>query len=1155
MLTRLTLCTLVLSTLVSGLPISSSTLAAQESSAMVSVPQDWRSGIPDGSTRYRCRVRIPAEWEQHRLDLFLEGIDDAREAFINGTSIARLGDFPPQYRSGLGATGRYEVPREAIRFGEWNEIQVLIHRRGGRQNFNVAAPALFTETQAIHLSGSWQKSLGDAADPSPVPDKASFDSIEAAGDVAARLQQLEGDRGSLPPAEAATTMLAGEGLQVTQVLADPIIGQPLALRWDHRGRLWIAEYRQYPHPAGLKPVSRDTFLRTVYDRVPPAPPHHDRGADRISIHEDSDGDGIYDSHRVFVDGLNLATSFAIGRGGVFVLNPPYLLFYPDQDQDDVPDNDPTVLLEGFGIEDSHSIANSLRWGPDGWLYAAQGSTVSAKIRAPGSTEPTIDSVGQAIWRYHPETHRYEVFAEGGGNAFGVEIDASGQIFSGHNGGDTRGFHYVQGAYLQKGFSKHGELSNPYAFGYFSWMTHHAVPRFTHTFVIEQGGMFPAPWAGRLFGVEPLQGRVVMSDVRREQSTYATTDVGYALTSTDSWFRPVDIQTGPDGALYVADMHEQRIDHGSHYQGRVTPETGRIYRLAPQTPLPLPTWNLETSAGCLQALSHPNRWVRQTSLVRIFDAPDKTDAAALRASLTDQDAPYAIDHYWALLASGQANLQDQKLALQHTSADVRLWAVRLAADTSSPKPEWVEAIVLRAAEEPDPQVRAQMAATAKRLTPAIRVRLIETLVAHHHDQNDPHVPLLLWWALEATCREAPESVVNVATLPSVQASETARKHLLPKLMRRFTITGRRDDLLRAAQLLEKTSDPEVAQALLEGFDAATAGRTLASIPEPLAKQLARFRGDSLELQILLGKPEAIQTARVRVADESLALPERLRLIELLDAQESPVDVDAWLQLLSSSNQPAIRIATIAALTDADDSRIADQLLKLWPQLDVQEQLVAQTTLASRQEWSQVLVNAVAAGHITATAISADAVRRMGYHDSPDLQRRLTELWPQVHADLPQEIDTAAIAQLRDRILGGDGNPYDGRARYTERCGQCHRLFGAGGELGPDLTSYHRTDLDRLLANVLAPSLELREGYRTRVVETDDGLVLTGFVESQDEQALVLRQADGRAVTIPTDSILDLYDSQISLMPAGLLNDLDDQQLRDLFAYLRSAQPLP
>ena len=218
----------------------------------------------------------------------------------------------------------------------------------------------------------------------------------------------------------------------------------------------------------------------------------------------------------------------------------------------MPDGDPEVHLQGFGLEDTHSVVNSLCWGPDGWLYAAQGSTVTGHVTRPGldaGKEPR-HSMGQLIWRYHPETRRYEVFAEGGGNAFGVEIDAKGRIYSGHNGGDTRGFHYVQGGYYQKGFNKHGPLSNPYAFGYFPAMKHNRVPRFTHTFVIYEADALPQSYRGLLFGVAPLLNHVVMSRVLPDGSSFQTHDVGLAVSSRDPWFRPVDIKLGPDGCALL-----------------------------------------------------------------------------------------------------------------------------------------------------------------------------------------------------------------------------------------------------------------------------------------------------------------------------------------------------------------------------------------------------------------------------------------------------------------------------------------------------------------------------------------------------------------------------------------------------------------------------
>ncbi len=194
---------------------------------------------------------------------------------------------------------------------------------------------------------------------------------------------FERGQGPLPPGAALATFKVPDDLRLELVLAEPIVRQPVSISFDERGRLWVVQYLQYPYPAGLKMVSHDGVWRAVYDKVPPAPPRHFRGKDKITIHEDSDGDGVFDRHKTFVDGLNIATSVARGRGGVWVLNPPYLLFYPDRNNDDVPDGDPEVHLQGFGLEDTHSVVNSLRWGPDGWLYAAQGSTVTGHVTRPG----------------------------------------------------------------------------------------------------------------------------------------------------------------------------------------------------------------------------------------------------------------------------------------------------------------------------------------------------------------------------------------------------------------------------------------------------------------------------------------------------------------------------------------------------------------------------------------------------------------------------------------------------------------------------------------------------------------------------------------------------------------------------------------------------
>ncbi len=195
---------------------------------------------------------------------------------------------------------------------------------------------------------------------------------------------------ALAPDEAQRHFRVADGLAVKLFAAEPLVRQPVTMTFDDRGRLWVIQYLQYPTPAGLKPVEVDQYLRTKYDRRPEPPPKGPHGADRITILEDTDGDGRADRAKDFVTGLNLASALAIGNGGVYVGQAPYLLFYPDRNGDDVPDGDPEVLLTGFGMEDAHAVVNSLVWGPDGWLYGAQGSTVTADIRGVGFQ--------QGIWR-------------------------------------------------------------------------------------------------------------------------------------------------------------------------------------------------------------------------------------------------------------------------------------------------------------------------------------------------------------------------------------------------------------------------------------------------------------------------------------------------------------------------------------------------------------------------------------------------------------------------------------------------------------------------------------------------------------------------------------------------------------------------------------
>lgn len=1153
----------------------------------LTVPDAWRS-VPSGELApvngyswYRALVRLPKDWEGQQLTLFVEALDDARSAWVDGITVGVAGTFPPQFRSGLGERGRYAIEPDRVKGGEFLTIAIRVYQYDPRPNFSVAPPVLMNEArkQALRLEGIWQYRPGDdsswakatpadfGVDPSANLNDADaaargvYQKVDTVDDVEKYVARRNGDTDPLAPSEAVTHFRTPADLSVQLVLGDPDIAQPLFMTWDERGRLWVMEYRQYPDPAGLKMVSRDTFLRSVYDKVPPPPPNHFKGADRISIHEDTNDDGVYDSHKIFVDELNIASSFAIGRGGVYVTNPPYLLFYPDRNHDDVPDGDPEVLLEGFGIEDSHSVINSLRFGPDGWLYGAQGSTVTGVVRKPGSKEPPVKSLGQLIWRYHPERHLYEIFAEGGGNSFGCEIDEKGRVFSGHNGGDTRGFHYVQGGYYRKGFGKHGPLSNPYAFGFFEQMKHNSVPRFTHNFIIYEENTLAQRFRGQLFGVEPLQGQVVLSSFRALQSSFETEDIERVLKTDDPWFRPVDIKAGPDGDIYVADLYEQRIDHSSHYAGRIDKTSGRIYKLTnPQgsngaLKLAGKAFSEVDGKGLLSLLEHPSKWYRQTAIRLLGDRRDASLAPEIRSRLKAASGQTALELLWALNACGGLNDAAAHELLAHDDPFVRAWTVRIVCDAATVNP-WVAGSIANIAEkEGYIEVRKQMASSAKRLPPELALPIIRALLRFDEDAADIHQPLLIWWALEAQLGRT--SVEQIASQllhdPGIWQRPLMKQTMIERLMKRYALAGTRTDLLAAATLIKAAPDKDSVDRLLKGFEEAFQGRSLAGIPEELATALSASGGGSLALRFRQGQPAAVAEATKTIQDGSASRDVRRQLLEICGQVRSAELLSVLRRVLETEQDDLVLATAIAAIQNYSEESIASEVLKRTGSMKQESWLAAEALLASRPSWSAAFVSAVRMGDVAKEKVSDAAIRRMAMHSNAELRKAIEEIWGPISGPTPAQIQEE-LARVGTELAQGTGNPKVGKQLYMQNCGRCHVLFEEGGRIGPDLTPFARDNLDRMLTNVVNPGLEIREGFENYLVVTMDGRVLNGFLVEKDSQVVILRGVDGQNTILKQADIEEMKVVPQSVMPDGALKAYSGQQLRDLFAYLRSTQPV-
>jgi putative heme-binding domain-containing protein len=961
--------------------------------------------------------------------------------------------------------------------------------------------------------------------------------------------------GPFSPAESMKHFTVPGDLRLDQVLAEPVVRQPVSFSFDERGRLWVVQYLQYPAPAGITVVSRDKFWRTVYDKVPAPPPHHVRGADKITIHEDTRGDGVFDKHSTFVDGLNIATASARGRGGVFVLNPPYLLYYPCSSSSDVPTGDPEVLLEGFGLEDTHSVVNSLCWGPDGWLYAAQGSTVTGHVRRPGSKETPVHSLGQLIWRYHPETRRYEIFAEGGGNAFGVEFDAQGRVYSGYNGGDTRGFHYVQGGYYRKGFEKHGPLSNPYAFGYFAPMKHNNTPRFSHTFVINDDPALPEPYRGKLFAADPLQGHLMMAEIRADGSSRKTRDIDTVIKSDDRYFRPVHVKLGPDGAIYVADWYDRYAAHLDHNAGRIDKDGGRIYRLCAADAKPATPFDhgRKSTVELVELLKHPNRWHRQTALRLLGDRKDPSAVPILKRMLAEERGQTPLEALWGLNLSGGLDEPTALQALDHLEPAVRGWTVRLLCDDNRVSSVIVRKLVQMARTEPDVEVRSQLACSARRLPAGQGLAVVEALLRRDADAADVFLPLLLWWAIEANCEKNRDAVLALFADPELWKTRLVAGTILPRLMRRFAATGAKHDLLTCARLFRVAPTRESGLLLMKGFEEAFKGRGVGGLPQELLEQTAKLGGGSVALGVRQGREEAIAKALKILGNPQAKPEERLECIEVFGEVQQPRCVPALLSVVRTSGPEALRKSALTALQQYDSPSIGVDVIAIHDSLTPEMRAVAQTLLLSRKGWSVQMVDAVEKGTLAKENIPPDVVRRLAVLKDEQLAAAVRRVWGEVKGATTEEM-RREIERLGGVVRAGKADPYAGKKLFTAQCANCHSLFGKGGAVGPDLTSYRRDDLGSLLLSVVNPSAEIREGYENHLVITESGRTLTGVLLEQDPKTVVLRTPDGQSVAINRDGISEMSVSGISLMPEGLLKGLTDQQVRDLFGYLRSTQPL-
>src|SRR6185503_9711929 len=324
-----------------------------------------------------------------------------------------------------------------------------------------------------------------------------------------------------------------------------------------------------------------------------------------------------------------------------------------------------------------------------------------------------------------------------------------------------------------------------------------------------------------------------------------------------------------------------------------------------------------------------------------------------------------------------------------------------------------------------------------------------------DARDPRLPLLIWWAIESKCESDRDAVLKLFEDSPLWTRPIVEQHILERLMRRFAAAGSRKDLLTCARLLGLSPTREHSEKLMKGFEEAFKGRSIAGLPDELITAMARHNVGSDAFKLRAGDPAALTRALAVITDSKANKQRRQEFIDVLGEVRPQSALDALLTVADSEREPALRKAALTALLGYDDPRIPSAILKDYNAYSAEVRPAALTLLASRAPWSLALAQAVEAGRIKSTDVPLDTVRQIQRHKSEPLAALLPKLWP--NAGRPtSEVMQKQIQQLAGVLREGKGDPYAGQKLFNTACASCHTLFARGGKVGPDLTTYQRSD---------------------------------------------------------------------------------------------------
>ncbi|MGV3659990.1 MAG: PVC-type heme-binding CxxCH protein [Prosthecobacter sp.] len=970
----------------------------------------------------------------------------------------------------------------------------------------------------------------------------------------------------MPAEEVAATMQLPPGFKCVVFAAEPDVRQPIAMSWDTKGRLFVAENYTYAE----NPIRWDTKLK-----------------DRVIILEDKDGDGRHDGRKVFWEGGSYLTSVETGYGGVWVLHNGTLSFIADKNGDDIPDGEPEVLLDGFNVKTiGHNIVNGLRWGPDGWLYGRHGITDTSAVGAPGTPLEERVKMNCAIWRYHPRLKFLETVAHGGTNSWGHDWNEDGELFMintviGHL------WHVIPGAYYRRMFGTH---LNPHVYeiieqtaDHFHWdngsekwsdiragvsgKTLQLGGGHAHVgMLIYQGGLWPKEYHGAVLTCNLHGNRINMDKLEREGCGYVGKHAPDFMQAKDKWFRGIDLLTCPDGNVIVSDWSDSGECHDNDGVHR---SSGRIYKIVYGEKKKAEPINVAamTDEDLVKCLSSTNNWrARAASQVLLHK---------LQALLEDPKASEAqkdlVFHLSEKMTRGSGSKQTDLRALQNEIAVNWLDVFPLARTFWEPErskslsdeallANWVDAahaidtpgelhtLLTRLAESSSSGlVRLHLASALQKMPPKYRWPIATALAKHEEDANDRQQPLMIWYGIEPAVAADPMKGVELikeAKLPTVRRLVARRIAEMiedkPEAV---------DALIVAMAGIEKTAGEDV----LRGIAAGLNGFSTAKKPKGWDEAAKALEANASEEMKGLARNLSVVFGSGRAADELIAI--------VKDAEgDANARLNAFASLTRSAKPellPVVRgqindkvLATAArkALAAYDDPNIPKALMQPWPGRSEEQQAATVATLTSRASYAKALLEAVKAGRVPANAISPFQARQILNLGDESLTKLLTEVWGEIR-ETP-EAKKAEFAKwetllTKDKLAKADQPK--GRMIFMAACAACHKMYGQGGAIAPELTGSDRRNLKYLLENILDPNAVVPADFRVTVFTLKDGRVLTGVIPEKTERTLTV-QTPAERLTIEKTQIVKQEQLTQSLMPEGLLAALGEENVVNLIAYL-------